>query len=130
MNILIVEDDYISSIILEDILKDYGKCEIIYEGVKALEYIKNSINNSSKNIDLIVLDIMMPDLDGITILKEIRDLEENLSIPKKDRLNIIIQTAVTDNITKEEAMKNGSNDFLLKPIEPEDLRNVIKKYLI
>lgn len=77
--------------------------------------------NAIDNIDVILLDVRMPDINGIEVLKKIKVKERIKNIP------IIVMTAFGDSNTAIEAMKEGAFDYLTKPLESEQLREVIEK---
>ena len=75
MRTLIVEDDFTSRLLLQTYLSRYGECHVAINGKEAVEAFRMSKQNGSK-YDLICMDIMMPEMDGQTALREIRALEE------------------------------------------------------
>lgn len=76
------------------------------------------------DIDLIILDLMMPGMDGIAVLEQIRKTPQLAAIP------VVIATAMTDRAMKLKALEHGANDFLAKPLDRPELqlrvRNLIK----
>jgi two-component system alkaline phosphatase synthesis response regulator PhoP len=113
--ILIVDDepDLVEavSIILES--KGYAVVKA-YGGVEGLKKVK------TENPDLIVLDVMMPDKDGYTVCKELKADAKYRSIP------ILLLTAVVANIptsryTQEMGLETEADDFVDKPVEPQEL---------
>ena len=84
-------------------------------GKEGLEKVK------SENPDLILLDVMMPNVDGYTFVREIKASEEFKTIP------IIVQTAKTE---MEELFKiEGVSDFIVKPYKTENILEMVRKYL-
>lgn len=71
------------------------------------------------NIDVILLDVKMPDMNGIEVLKKIKEKTKNLPV--------IIMTAFGDSDTAIEAMREGAFDYLTKPLESDQLKEVIEK---
>jgi CheY-like chemotaxis protein len=76
-----------------------------------------------KKPDLILLDIMMPEMDGLAVLSRLRNNAATSSIP------IIMLTAKKDVGTIAEAQSSQATDYITKPFTPEDLLNLLKKYL-
>ena len=74
--------------------------------------------------DLILLDIMMPEVSGLDILEELR------STPEHQHLPVIILTASTDRPTKQQALTLGTNDYLHKPVDYEDLTLRVRNVLL
>ncbi len=109
LNLLIVEDDDISSQFLETILESYTK-EIIFakNGVEAIDICKNN-----PHLDLVLMDVKMPIMDGYASTKEIRKFNKDIII--------IAQTAYALAGDIEEAISAGCNDYITKPINKKEL---------
>ena len=115
LKILIVEDDEFSKIYLEEILQSVSK-NILYasNGIKALELVK--INT---DIDVILMDIKLPGIDGFKLTKQIREFNKEIII--------IAQTAYAQHYDKNKAIEVGCNDYLSKPISKEILLKTMNK---
>jgi len=116
MKTLIVEDDFTSRLLLQEILKGYGTVHIAVNGKEALEAVRMAID-AREPYDLICLDIMMPEMDGQTALKEIRNLETSQGIAPSDMSKIIMTTALTDKANVLNAIQSHCDYFIAKPIE-------------
>ena len=115
-HILIAEDDVINFKLLESYL---GKTNaIIYWAKNGVEAVDISIK---EQLDLVLMDIRMPEMDGIAASKLIR-----MYYPK---LPIIAQTAYTSEEDIEKIMKAGINEYMSKPIDGTELLNILEKYL-
>lgn len=116
--ILIAEDNEISYKLVETILKK-KKVNILHaeNGKEAIRLVKDH-----PEINLILMDIHMPIVDGLKATQEIRRLR--YSIP------IIAQTAYAMKSEKQDCLKSGCNDVITKPIVPQKLVTLIEKYLI
>lgn len=126
MKILIAEDEYVSRKFLYKFLSEYGECDVTVDGMEAIEAFLMAIDEDEP-YDLICLDIMMPEVDGLKALKTIRQLESDKNLPKEKLAKIIMTTAL--NYTKEvnEAFESGSEAYAAKPINTEKLLEVLKK---
>ncbi|OIP66721.1 MAG: hypothetical protein CO150_07265 [Nitrospirae bacterium CG_4_9_14_3_um_filter_53_35] len=115
-NLLIVEDDESMLSTLGDLFQQEGKQVICApNGQKAMdEFFKNQP-------DLVLLDIRLPDMDGLSLLKKMRE-----TVPD---LLVIIMTAYPEVPTAIQAMKSGAYDYINKPFELDELRLVIQKAL-
>ena len=103
--ILVVEDDNTIHKIIEDILKKEHYIVIsAYSGTEAISIIENN------NIDLILLDLMLPGINGEDIVKKV-----NKTIP------IIVISAKTSSVDKAKVLLDGANDYITKPFEKIEL---------
>lgn len=116
MRILIVEDDYTSRIFLKRYLTKYGDCEIATNGIEALDLFLKA-HQADKSFGLICIDIMMPKLDGFSVLKAIREFENQKNIPPDNHSKIIMTTALNDLQTINKAYDAGCQGFVWKPID-------------
>ena len=104
--ILVVEDDEVSRFYLLNILKRrFQKLLFAENGEKAMTLYK------SESPDFILMDIRLPDINGLEIVKQIRENDR--------KVKIIAQTAYAMSGDKENARKAGCNDFITKPVKPE-----------
>ena len=113
MKILVVEDDKdISSAICKVLKLNNFLSEAVYNGIDALEYLKYD------KYDCVILDIMMPKLDGISVLKEIRK--------RNDNTPVLILTARNETEDKVLGLDSGADDYLGKPFSMRELVARIK----
>ena len=111
LKVLLVDDDFINRKLLQTLLKKNASVTEVIEaenGSDALDKLKKETD-----VNLILLDIMMPIVDGIEFLKIFRSDMSNAHIP------VIVLS--TDDTRKTEVFDNGANDFLRKPIKEEQL---------
>ncbi len=127
MRILIAEDDLISRKFLFKFLNRYGECDLVVDGLEALDAVLLSIKDESP-YDLICLDIMMPKLDGVKVLKSIRDLELQKGILPSERAKIIMTTALSETQFVQKAFDIGCDAYAAKPIDTEKLIDVLQKF--
>jgi len=118
--ILVVDDDMINRKLLNVLLKKSGYTDIVEaeDGLQALEKIK------SDNFDMILLDIVMPKMDGIDVLKTLKK-EPNYA----QYSNIPIAILTTDDTKKAEALSLGACDVLIKPIKEPELKTLLSSIL-
>ena len=117
LKILIVEDDYTISNYLSTITKSISRETLIANtGVKAIDIYKNNTD-----IDVILMDIKIPLLNGYKTTQKIRELNKDVII--------IAQTGFTISENREKAIESGCNDFITKPIKKNDLINMIKGHI-
>ncbi len=125
MNILVVEDDFISRVLLQEFLKPYGTCHMASNGAEALIAVDGMLDRKTP-YELICLDIMMPEMDGHTLLKKIRELERQRRIGGKDAVKVIMTTALDDpkNIMKA-LVRGGCEGYLTKPIDLDKMKELL-----
>lgn len=117
-NVLIVEDNEINRIVLHSSLKQYNlNVAMAQNGLEAVTYLKDHAN-----VDLVLMDLHMPEMDGYEATKHIR---ENLKLT----VPIVILTASALRNEKQKSVELGANDYLTKPFAPEQLRACLEEYL-
>jgi len=126
MKILIVEDDMVSRRFLGKFLAQYGECDIVVDGMEALDAYLIAIKEEDP-YDLICLDIMMPKVDGVKVLKAIRDFEVQRGILPENRVKIIIITALADTEFVNTAFDLGCEAYAAKPVDTDKLVEVMNK---
>jgi CheY-like chemotaxis protein len=115
-NVLVIDQDVVSHILVSEALTG-REIEIVHA-----ENGREAINLFKYNpfFDLVITEILLPDMDGFNVLKEIRKL--NPIVP------IIVQTAFTEADLKERCLNEGFNYFLEKPATVEIIVNNVEKY--
>jgi len=116
MRTLIVEDDFTSRLLLQSFLAKYGECHIAVNGKEAVDAFR-SAQESRQKYDLICMDIMMPEMDGQTAVKEIRALEEAGGTLSTHGVKIIMTTALDDVKNVVESFKSLCDAYVFKPID-------------
>jgi CheY-like chemotaxis protein len=120
LTVLAVDDDVINLKLLKSMLLKNSRIGNVIEahnGADAIEILK-----ANKEIDLILLDIIMPVMGGIEMLQVVRADDSLQQLP------IIVLT--TDETKKAEALNHGANGFLMKPVRAHDLTDQIEKYIL
>ena len=118
LKVLVVDDDFINRKLIQTLLKKNPRVTEIIEaenGSDALDKMKKD-----PSINLILLDIMMPIVDGIEFLKIFRSDMNNAQVP------VIVLS--TDDTRKTEVYDNGANDFLRKPVMQDHLYEKINQW--
>ena len=101
--VLLVDDN---SKYLKDDLPFYGyELDTDFDGIQALKYLEDN----SDNIDIVLLDVMMPNMDGWETLKNIRSNDDTKYLP------VIMLTAVSEDQKMVSGLKNGADDYIVKP---------------
>ena len=116
--VLIVDDEPFNVDVLQQELEELEYQTITASnGQEALDKIQ------SQQPDLILLDLMMPVLDGFAVLKEIKDDDALRDIP------VIIVSAASDSKSIVKGIKQGADDYITKPIDAESLKSKLKDHL-
>ncbi len=126
LKILIAEDDLASRKFLSSFLSQYGECDVVVDGLEAIDAYMISMREK-KPYDLICLDIMMPKIDGVKVLKAIREMEINKFILPEKRVKIFMTTALSEADLVQEAFQIGCEAFASKPIKTDKLLEVMLK---
>ena len=117
---LVVDDVEINLIIAEETLSAYGsEVDTAASGLQAIEMVKE------KDYDIVFMDHMMPELDGVDTTKMIRRLPDE----KFKRMPIVALTANVVGDVRDMFIKSGMNDFLSKPIEYDEVERVLREWL-
>ncbi len=125
MKTLVVEDDFTSRLLLQTILLRYGECHVAVNGNEALRAFL-AAGEGGRQYDLICLDVMMPEMDGQEVLKEIRALEETEGIVYGKGVKIIMTTALGDPQNVFMAFHQLCDAYLVKPIDKAKLLSLLK----
>jgi len=126
MKILIVEDDFVSRRLLQNMIEAYGKVDIAVNGIEALEAFKLAIDEQAA-YDLICIDILMPEMNGQELLKAIKHHEEMLGIYGMDGVKVIMTTSIGDFGNIKSAFIEQCDAYMVKPIDREQLVNKLKE---
>ncbi|MCW7753241.1 response regulator [Desulfobotulus sp. H1] len=127
MRILIVEDDPVSRMVMQKNLSRFGPCDFAENGRQALEAFEEALCQN-RPYDLITLDIMMPELDGQSVLAEIRKIENSNGILGLSGVKIIMTTALNDKENIMKAFRSQCEGYLTKPIQREKLFQLIDEF--
>ncbi len=118
LKILIVEDDEMSSMLLEKFLEPFAKDILqVFTGEDAVD-----ICRQHPDIDLILMDIKLPGIDGAEATKQIREFNKDVVI--------VAQTAKALSGDRQSMLDTGCNDYMTKPINKEDLHETIKRLFL
>lgn len=121
--ILIVEDDVRNVFALSSILEPRGAIvEIARNGLEAIRALEQAADPARK-IDLVLMDVMMPEMDGLTATREIRKRPEWKKVP------IIVLTAKAMKDDQARCLDAGANDYMAKPLDVEKILSLIRVWM-
>lgn len=115
MRVLIIDDNKDLANSLKDALNNYSsdyECLAFYDGSSAMNYISNSPP------DIVFTDIILPDISGLTILKNIKEIDNDIQV--------IVMTAYASLSTSIEALQYGAFDYIPKPLHINQIMNALK----
>lgn len=122
--ILIVEDDVRNVYSLTNVLEPRGALvEIARNGKEALEALEQASTDPSKAVDLVLMDVMMPVMDGLTATREMR------KDPRWKTLPVLMLTAKAMPDDQERCMAAGANDYMAKPLDVDKLLSLVRVWM-
>ncbi len=113
--LLIVDDELGARQSLEVILEDDYRVLSAVNGQEALEILQR------ETIDLVLLDVNMPEMDGLEVLQKMKELDEEIDVIMVSALNLARKAA--------DAIKSGAYDYITKPYEPEDILSTVNRVI-
>ncbi len=122
--ILVVEDDVRNVFALASILEPQGaEVKIARNGREALDLLTETQPDPDRAIDLVLMDVMMPEMDGLTATREIRKR------PEWKKLPVIVLTAKAMRDDQETCLAAGANDYAAKPLDVEKLLSLVRVWM-
>jgi two-component system chemotaxis response regulator CheY len=120
MKCLIAEDDLVARKVLAAILSDVSECHTAVNGRKAVAAFKTALDQD-ESYDLVCLDIMMPEMDGLQVLQAIRELEKAACVDELKGVKVIMITSMSDPTNVLSAFREGCEGYIIKPVEKSKL---------
>jgi CheY-like chemotaxis protein len=118
-SVLVVDDDVRNIFAITAGLESHHmRVRYAESGAAALE-----IMQSNEEIDIVLMDVMMPEMDGFEAIRRIRAIERHASLP------IIVLTAKAMARAREQCLKSGASDYLAKPVDLDQLRSMLRVWL-
>ena len=126
MRCLIVEDDINACKLLGTYLSKFAECIIAIDGLEGVKSFTRALDENNP-FDLICLDIMLPEMNGDDVLKNIRQIEQERHIVGPNRVKVIMTTALTNFNNIAESFRTGCEGYIIKPIRKNKLFEEIEK---
>jgi two-component system, chemotaxis family, chemotaxis protein CheY len=127
MKALILDDDYVCRLVLQRMLLDHGPVDVSVNGKEALGLFL-AAHRGNAPYDVIFLDVMVPEMSGHTVLREMRAFEQKQGIDKDHAARILMITALGDKESVVQAIKNGCDSYIVKPLKLQEIRQHLKKF--
>lgn len=126
MKCLIVEDDRVSCRVLESMISNYGSSDVVANGENAVALFQEA-HDANNPYDLILMDIVMPEVDGLQSVLAIRKIEEQLNVHWMQRVKIIMTTSLDDPCVVAKALLElDASSYLVKPISLKKLEDELR----
>jgi len=126
MKCLIVEDDKVSSQVLQKMMSRHGTYDVVVNGQEAVDLFRLA-HESNSAYDLILMDIMMPEIDGLQSVLAIRKIEVHMNIPMTKKVKVVMTTSLDDPRTIMKALyESDANSYLIKPIRLQKLEDELR----
>ena len=127
LNILIVEDEFISRTLLREMLLPFGECNTAVNGEEAVHVLHESYEKHGDRYDLVCLDIMMPGIDGHQVLQEMRRMEMLKGVTGRKTTKVLMVTALDDPENVMQALVVGRCEaYLTKPVSRKRLEEQLR----
>jgi len=126
MKTLIVEDDLTSRLLLQEFLKEYGPIQIAVDGEGAIGAVR-AASEAGEFFDLICLDIMLPEMNGIEVLRQLREREEARGIMHSQGSKMLMITALGDIKNVMAAYSNLCDGYLTKPLAKAQFQEELRR---
>jgi two-component system, chemotaxis family, chemotaxis protein CheY len=126
MNILVVDDEFVSRTKLQTLLSKRGQCDAAENGTEAIQAMTQAYR-SGEPYDLVTMDIDMPDMTGQDVLQHIRQWERDNPLAEGHEIKFLMITAMRDPHDVMSSFSSGAEWYLHKPVTPDALDEAIGK---
>lgn len=130
MRFLIVDDDESIHLYLKAILSSFGATDCTLSGEAGYEYFDQAHADESP-YDVVLMDILMPGMDGHQTAELMRAREKELGIPERDRFKLVMITSLVDDTNVSRAFFNtNASCYIVKPLEKDMVIDELKRNLV
>lgn len=127
MKTLIAEDDLTHRLLLQTVLSRFGQCDVVVNGREAVDAFRLAADSKCR-YDLICMDLVMPELDGVAAIRQIRAIEKERGIPSHTGARIVVTTVLSEVKDVIRSFHELCDFYLFKPVDPgrliENLRSL------
>ena len=125
VRMLIVDDSSSARCFLKGVLDRHGSCDLAGDGREAVEMVDRSIR-ACDFYDLVLMDIMMPEMDGLSATRAIREMEDAAGLDESERSRIVIVSCLSDREHMIDAQYGcGADAYLTKPVDPGAMEEML-----
>ncbi len=126
LRMLVVEDDFVTRHLEISLMRNFGECEVAVNGKEAISAFElRSIEG--RPYDLILLDIMIPEMDGHGVLKRIREFENERGVREIDRTKVIIISGLRDMGNISRSFREQTDSYIVKPITKKKIERELSR---
>ena len=118
LKVLVVDDNMVNRVSMEKIMSEFGSVESKKSGQEAVYAFETNLQ-FGRNYDLVLLDIIMPDIDGLKVLQKMRAIEKEYELSAKERAKIFMVTSHAHKDIVLSSLKIGCDDYIVKPLQRE-----------
>lgn len=127
MKALVVEDDFTSRVLIQELLRRHGTSHVAVHGREAVRAFAAALE-AQEPYDLVCLDIMMPEMDGQQALRELRALEALHGVEPGTGARVLMTTALRDKDNVLQAFRHQADGYLLKPVDGGKLLEYLREF--
>ncbi len=127
MNILVVDDDFVCRTMMHKVCEQLGQCRSVDGGQAAVAAFASALDAGSP-FDVITLDKSLPDLDGIEVLRRIREEEERRCLSQERKVKIVMVTGSLEQEDHESCLAAGCDSYLVKPFRRKVITQLLEHY--
>ncbi|WP_235695949.1 response regulator [Alkalidesulfovibrio alkalitolerans] len=122
---LIVDDSSSARCFFKGVLDHHGSCDLAGTGLEAVQMVERSIQ-ACDFYDLVLMDIMMPEMDGLSATRAIREMEDASGLGESERARIVIVSCLSDREHMIDAQYGcGADAYLTKPVDPGAIEEML-----
>lgn len=125
MKMLVMEDEFVSRNVLTEILAPYGQVDAAENGREALTKFQSALQSGEK-YDIVFLDIMVPEMNGQDVLRNMREIEQQNGVFALAGAKVVMTTALGDFNNVKTAFKNQCEAYLIKPLDRDKVINTLQ----
>lgn len=126
MRVLIVEDEFVSRRLLTRCFERVGVVDVAADGFEAIEAVKAALDDKQP-YGLITLDVMMPRLDGLGALRQLRKMERAAGLQSTQCAKVLMVSALNDSRSVMTAFQDEADGFVVKPLKPDQVDETLRK---
>lgn len=127
IRILIVDDEEIIRKVMVKTFGKYGTCKVVSSGRDALHEFESAFQGEEP-FHLLLLDLSLDDISGLDILRAVRKMENEASVEPKNQAITIMVTGNRERGMVKDCITSGCNDYILKPLKPDMVRQKLEKF--